>query len=63
MEKKLKSLEECICHVAEVTHIPYGIVRIEMTDEANVSNLIDFTEEDVDKMISLYEKYYSEGLI
>lgn len=63
MEKKLKRLEECISHVAEVTRYPYWFVRTEMADEANVSDLIEFTEEDVDKMISLYETYRSEGLL
>ena len=56
--EKAKKLEKYIDHISEVTGMPYWYARIEMADEAEVSNLVDFTEEDIDKMIALYEKYY-----
>lgn len=56
-EQKLKRLDECIYHVTEVTGLPYWVVRIEMADEAGVSS-VEMTENEIDKMISLYEEYY-----
>lgn len=53
-----QKLEKCINYIAEVTGLPYWIAKIEIADEAGVSVMSDLSDEDMNKMIDLFEKYY-----
>ena len=59
---KLEKLDKYINLVSDVTGLPYWIVKIEMADEAKVGNPYELSEEEIDAMISLYEKEYASQI-
>ena len=55
---KVEKLHQFIERVAEDACVPYWIVKMELAEEAKVGSVYELTEEEIDKMLALEEKYY-----